>query len=168
MRQAAYGPRERRRVLLVGGLLPLVIAAAGAALLLAWAPRLPADLVVQWGASGPTNHEPLWVVVAGLVVALIANAICVAATLSLTDDSGPHRGRLIIALGVAVTTTATVALVTAAALQLDGASTSGFEVGRRLLLGLAVALPVGALALLLTPRGRPSPPLAENEGDTAP
>ena len=167
MRQAAYAPRERRRVLLVGGLVPLLIVASGVVLLLTWAPRLPADMVVQWGGSEPTNHEPLWLVMSGLVVPLIVSAICIAATLSLTDDSGPHRGRLIIALGVAVTTAATVALVTAAALQLDGASTSGAEVVRRLLLGLAVALPVGALALLLTPRARRAPRPTENEGDPA-
>ena len=48
----------------------------------------------------------------------------------------------------------TVALVASVGLQLDGASTSALEVGRRALLGCALALPTAALAFLVTPRSR--------------
>jgi len=152
VRQAAYSPAQRRRVVLVGAVFPLVLAAAGAILLLEWAPRLPSDIVVQWSGDSPSTVQPLVVVtVAGLLVPLIAGAIAIVATLSLTDDAGRHRGRLYIALGVAVATAVTVALVAAVGLQLDGAATTGPEVGRRVLLGVAVAVPAAALAFLLTP-----------------
>ena len=154
MRQAAYGPAQRRRVILVGAVFPLVLAAAGASLLLAWAPRLPADIVVQWRGDSPSSVQPLPLVTAGLLVPLIVGAIGIVATLSLTDDAGRNRGRLYIALAVAVATTATVALVASVGLQLDGASTTALEVGRRALLGCALALPTATLAFLVTPRSR--------------
>lgn len=157
MRQAAYGPAQRNRVILVGGLLPLALTTSGAALLASWAPRLPDEIVVQWsGGNEPSNWAPLPVVIAALLVPLIVAAIAIAATLSLTDDAWPHHGRLIIALGVGASTAVTVALVASVGLQLDHATTGTVEVGRRVLLGVALALPVAALAFLLAPRARPT------------
>lgn len=50
----------RRRVLVVGGVVPVLIAAIATVLMISWIPQLPDPVAIHWSGSGPDGYGSVW------------------------------------------------------------------------------------------------------------
>lgn len=74
--ERVYG--ARRRIVIVGGILPVLIALATAAIALTWLPELPDPVATHWSAGGPDGFGPAAIMIvlpAGLSIAFAVFAV---------------------------------------------------------------------------------------------
>jgi len=146
---------ERRRIILLTAVLPLVIAAVGVALVVTWIPQLPDPLAVHWNGSGDADGfgsigELL--LIPGLIVPAFAVGLTAAA---LFAGEGAHP-RLLVGVSLALAVFLTVGTTGSVALQrglADARDTP--SIVPWMLVGGAVALVLAVPAALLAPRARP-------------
>lgn len=152
---------NRARIVAVGIGMPVLIALAGGALVLSWAPDLPDAIAVHWSAAGPDRFGPLWEVVALIVGAPVLYSVFAAvASRRLQASRRPSGNQKLLlatgsflagvfAIGIGGTVWAQRGLADAG--QADDA-------GSWVLLGLAGGLVLAAIAWLLLPK-------ADNTGE---
>jgi MFS family permease len=151
----AFTPLQRRRVLVLAGVVPLAIAVGGVALMVSWLPELPERLATHWNATGaPDGHGSLWMLATIVLgVAALLAIVFTGTAMTLTADASPVRARILVATSVAVTTAITVGITAATGAQRGGApAPDGGAVGAALLAGLGIGVVLGASAWSLTPR----------------
>lgn len=77
----------RRRVVLIGGVLPALAALGGAILSLSWLPELPDPVAIHWGPSGPDGFGAAWpAVVLPIVLTIVFAVAAVAASWRVAPD----------------------------------------------------------------------------------
>lgn len=151
--------RARRTFVLVAVIVPLVISAVAAGLLLAWLPSLPDQVATHWGVDGadafgaPSAY--LWIV---LGVGLALPVIIAAVTLTAV---GTHWGAAARFLGaVAASLSALGASLSLGSLAVQRDLTESDVVpgiGGVIAVALAAMVLVGAAAWAVQPRVRPVP-----------
>ncbi|WP_147375237.1 DUF1648 domain-containing protein, partial [Jiangella rhizosphaerae] len=141
------------RALLAGAGLPIVIGAAGAALVLSWRDELPARVASHWGADGTADGFSSVSTVAWLAGGFAAAFAVIGLALVLAVRADATVTRV-----VAATTAGTTAFVTALAVLLTErqrglADAAGVELAGTAIAGaLAAGVAVAALAAVLVPR----------------
>jgi hypothetical protein len=146
----------RRRAIVVGGVVPVLIAAIGTVLMWSWIPELPDPVAIHWSGSEPDGFGSAWsLALTPLGIALAYAAIAIAGTWSLTP-----RGRLaanqkfLLVTGIWLSAFLTVGIAQSLSIQRGLADASevgsGDSVGLGLLLGgiLGVTLAVPAWFVL--------------------
>jgi hypothetical protein len=71
---------HRRRLVLIGGVVPVAIASIAAAAMISWIPELPDPIAVHWSGSGADGFGPAWSIVLlplGLVLAFSVFAVMI-------------------------------------------------------------------------------------------
>lgn len=146
----------RRRLLALGALLPLAIAAAGAALILSWLPTLPGEVAVHWTSSGADGFAPPLTLAGVLLLsAVLFGAIVVTALWNASGGRGGN-GRILLAVSAGLPTFLAVAFAGILTPQSGGGDprTIEFPVAA-LVAGIGCAAAVGALAWMLAPTAPP-------------
>jgi hypothetical protein len=153
---------HRYRRALVGPVLvvPVVVAAAGAAVLLAALPALPDRVLVHWGVEGTTSGSPLTALVAVPTTAAIAVVLWLALRRPENVRMG-LQGRLVAALPVWVACFVTIGLVGTVVLQARPGAPVPW-------LPLVLGAGVGLLAGLVVARTVPVPPRGAAPSRVAP
>ena len=151
--RTAYSSGQKTVVVLLAGIVPLALGLAGVALMALWSPELPQRLAIHWNGAGEVDGYADF---AGVVALLLGVTAVLAGTftlsvVTLTDRSSPVRGRILVALGIAVSTAVTTGIVASVGLQRGGAVPESLQVGQWLLIGLGIGAVLGAIAYPLTP-----------------
>lgn len=60
MTQTSTFASARTRILVVGGGVPVLIAAVAAILMLSWTPQLPPEIAIHWNGSGADGFGSVW------------------------------------------------------------------------------------------------------------
>lgn len=155
MATSSFDPRERRRIILLAGALPIAIAAVGVALVVSWIPQLPTPLAIHWNGSGaPDGFGTVGalLVITALVVPAFAIGLCAAA---LFAGEGAHP-RVLTGINVGLSAFLTVGTTASVAVQrgLESAQDAP-SINPWMLAGAACAVLLGVPAALLAPRARP-------------
>lgn len=150
----------RRRVLLIGGVVPVAIALAATVAMISWLPELPDPVAVHWSGSEVDGYGPAWPMVlmpAGIVLAYSVFAVLVSwkptANQLLTGSQ-----KFVLATGTWLSTMLSVGIGASIAIQrgLEDASQAG-DVGPFILAGAAAGLVLAVPAWFLLPAIDPSP-----------
>jgi hypothetical protein len=144
-------------VLLVLFGIPLALAAAAVAVVLAWAPELPDPLAIHWGADGADGYSSL----GGFIALIAATLVGIALLLGLIGVAAIRAGqpmralRILAALQLATAGLLAVGMTASAAIQRglsDAADADGAGLGRGMLVAAACAIALGAVGALALPR----------------
>ena len=148
----------RRRAIVIGAVVPLVIAVAGAVLMLGWLPQLPDPVVTHWSGSVPDGYGPAWLLALtplGIVVLFSAFAIGLSSTPTARGLLTVNQ-KFLLVTGIWLSTFLTVGVAGSLWVQrgLDAASDmgTGDAVGLFLLLGAGIGLPLAVAAWVVLPR----------------
>lgn len=137
-----------RRFLLIGLLVPLVVAAVAVALQLWWLPSLPDSAAIHWSASGADGFAPRWLyplLTGALAVGLPLLFAGIARAAARAGEWGPNL-RLLGAVSVGTSLGLSLALTWSVAMQrglTDAADAPG--VGTALLVALGVGVVAGVV-----------------------
>ncbi|CAD5138526.1 conserved membrane protein of unknown function [Microbacterium sp. Nx66] len=151
--------RARRAFVLVASVLPVLIVAISALVLMTWLPSFPADVAIHWGVDGADGFGPattyLWVLLG------VGLGIPVLLTITTLVAVGAHWGataRLLGATAAGMSAFAAVICLGSLAIQRD-LPPAGDVPGIAGVMGLAFAalLGVGAMAWFVQPRVRAIP-----------
>lgn len=143
--------------------IPLALAAAAIAVVLAWAPELPDPLAIHWAGDRPDGFSSL-----GGFIALIAATLAgMALLLGLIGIAAIRAGqpmralRMLAALQLATAGLLAVGMTASAAIQRglsDAADADGATLGRGMLVAVVCAIALGALGALALPRQHQTAP----------
>ena len=144
----------RTRAVIIGGAVPLGIAAIATLLIVSWMPDLPDPVAVHWNWSGPDDYGSVWVVaLMPPVVALSFGVFAVGAVWrSMPSGLFSRRQKLMLATSVWLSALVSVVAVGSLAIQrgLDDASQAG-GVGAIMGLGFAAGFVLAVPAWFLLP-----------------
>lgn len=146
--------RARRRIVIVGGILPIVIAVVTALVSLTWLPELPDPVAMHWGSGGPDGfgHAAIMIALpAGIILAFAIFAVVT--SWKLTADGRLLAGqRLLIVTSLWLSALLSVTMGGSLFIQrgLSDASQAG-DVGPWMLGGLALGTALAAGAWFLLP-----------------
>ncbi len=139
----------RRRVLLVGGAIPVAIAGVASAVMASWIPELPDQIAVHWNSSGADGFGSPWPMVFmpfGLVVAFSVFAV-IAAWKPTVNGRLTSSQKIMVATSVWLSAMLSVGIGGSVAIQrgLEDASEVG-DINLLILAGVAsgLVLAVGA------------------------
>ena len=151
----AYTTAERWRIVVIGAVVPIVIAVAGIALMLSWAPQLPDPVAIHWnGAGEPDGFGSL----AGLALMIggITTAFGALVTLATLFQSAGTYTRTLLGASVWLSILITVGVVGSVHMQLGLADArdvgDGAGIGLWLAAGGVGGLLLAVPAALLAPR----------------
>jgi hypothetical protein len=160
----AYTDGALRRIVLLAGIVPVVLALVGSGLMVSWAPELPNPIAIHWGAGGaPDGYGSLAGVILMLVgyVILFSGIIVASLAVQRTAPQVSTRPRLLVAITVWLATTMACGLTGLVEAQrglTDAADTGSVVVP--FALGAAAGIVLGVGAWFLTP----SPALLDESG----
>jgi hypothetical protein len=161
-----YTPAERLRIVVIGAVVPIVIAAVGIAVMLSWSADLPDPVAIHWNGSGePDGFGSL----AGLTLMIggIAAGFGAIVTLATLFQSAGVYTRTLLGTSVWLSTLITVGVVGSVYMQRGLADArdvgDGAGVGFWLLAGAVGGLLLAVPAALLAPR---APLVAHDEAAT--
>jgi len=144
--------RARRAFAWVGLIVPVVLAVASVALLLAWLPDLPEQIITHWGPGGPDGFAGpmllIWMQVAlGLTVPLL---MTIPVLLMMRSAWGPVC-RFLAAMSLGTAGLIAVSSTGAAAMQRESVDV-GFGIGAVVSVGFAVMIVLGLIGWFLQPK----------------
>src|SRR5690554_2531428 len=151
---------HRRRLVLIGGVIPVAIAAIGAAAMISWIPELPDPIAVHWSGSGPDGFGQAWPMVLmplGLVLAFSVFAVLISWKPTVNGLLTASQ-KLVLVTSIWLSTLLSVGIGGSVFIQrgLDDA-TQAEEVGWFLLAGVLGGLLLAVPAWFLLPATDPSP-----------
>jgi len=161
-----YTPAERLRIVVIGAVAPIVIAAVGIAIMLSWSAELPDPLAIHWNGSGePDGFGSLTGL--ALMIGGIAAGFGVIVTLATLFQSAGVYTRTLLGSSVWLSTLITVGVVGSVYLQIGLADArdvgDGAGIGFWLIAGTVGGLLLAVPAALLAPR---APLVADDEAAT--
>ena len=151
----AYSAAQRRGIVLLAGITPVALAAAGSALMVSWIPALPSPIAIHWDSSGTPDgygsvggNAALVLVIVGVFGGLISFAVSTAPATVLPTKTP----KLLVATSVWIGAFLTIGIVGSVALQrgLDDAAAAGSPI-TALIAGALVASALGAGAWFCVP-----------------
>ena len=148
----------RRRAIVVGGVVPVLIAAIGTVLMLSWMSELPDPVAVHWNGSEPDGFGPAWMLaLTPLGISLAYAVFAVASSWSGTSRGGiTANQKFLLVTGIWLSAFLTVGMARSLDIQRGLADASevgsGDAVGVALLIGCVLGLVLAALAWFLLPR----------------
>jgi hypothetical protein len=147
-----------RRAVLIGGVLPVLIAAVGTALMFSWMPELPDPIATHWSGSEPDGFGPAWLIALtplGIVLAYAVFAIAASWAGSPAGRIIPNQ-KFLLVTGVWLSSCLTVGITRSVSIQrglADAADAGGGDaVGLSLLFGGILGLGLAVAAWFLLPR----------------
>jgi hypothetical protein len=146
--------RPPARVLVVAVGLPLVLAAAGIALVLAWLPELPDPIAVHWTLDGPDGFASAGAFLAFYALLALGFAVLFGVFAFIGRRVGPTWVQKLLAsssLGVAVVMFVTFVGTAAVQRGLDAAADAP-DIGWLVLGGIAAGLVAGAIGWFIQPK----------------
>ena len=152
---------SRFRIWLVSIVVPVLFAAIGVGLQLAWLAELPATIATHWNfagepdAFGPSWTMPVMLGVLGLVLPGMFGTI-LARTVGVAGPTATQK--LLAVASLFAVTMVSIAVTTSVAIQRDGAGEP--QIGLSLLVGVAISLALAVAAWFLLPRAVPGRALA--------
>ncbi|HRN29629.1 MAG TPA: DUF1648 domain-containing protein, partial [Terrimesophilobacter sp.] len=143
-----------RRIVLIGGIAPVVIALTTALVALTWLPDLPEPVAIHWGADGADGYGSAWIsIVLPLAITLAFAIFAVSASWKIAPD-----GRLLVGQKFMVVTSlwlgALLSVIIGGSLYIQRGladATAAPDVGPLMLLGFAVSTVLAAGAWFLLP-----------------
>jgi len=151
----AYTSAQRVRIVIVGAVVPLLIAGVGIAVMFSWS-DLPDPIAIHWGQSdGPNGFGTVTELafLVGLTVLFFAAIATLGCFTMRAGSTQSYVPRLLVAVSVWLSVFLTGGIVGTVALQrglVD--ATSAPDPTLPLLVSCLIALPIGAAAWFLTPR----------------
>jgi hypothetical protein len=146
--------RNRRLIIVIGVVIPLLIAIVGALVMALWIPELPNPVASHWGTSGPNGYSAVGSVIA---MPLLITLVFAALSAFVSWRGGPNGGMLWVqkvlvsaSVFLAVSITALAAGSLAMQRGLDNAESAGDPAGI-MLAAFPVALLMGLFAWLMLP-----------------
>jgi hypothetical protein len=150
----------RRQVLLVGGVVPIVIALAGTLAMISWMAELPDPVAVHWSGDGPDGYGPAWpLVLTPLGIVLVFSVFAVLTAWKPTANRMLTASqKFVLATGTWLSTMLTLGISGSVAIQrgLEDASQAG-DVSLFILGGAVAGLVLAVPAWFLLPAVDPSP-----------
>jgi len=151
----AYTPAQRIRIVIIGAVVPLLIAIIGIAVMFSWT-DLPDPIAIHWGVGdGPNGFGTVTelALLVGLTVLLFA-AIATIGTLTTRAGASPsYIPRLLVAVSVWLSVFLTGGIVGTVALQRGLVNAAAApDPALALLVACLIAVPIGAAAWFLTPK----------------
>jgi len=152
----AFTPPQRRRIVVVAVAFPVVVAVAGAILMLSWLPELPSPISIHWDGAGTPDGfgTVLGLILPILGIAAVASALTAFAASTLPAPVvADRRASWTVALGVSFSAFITVALAASVVLQRGLADAADAPSPVTPIIGaVVVAVVIGAIAWPLVPR----------------
>ena len=162
-----YTPAERWRIVVIGAVIPIVIAAVGIVLMLSWSARLPDPLAIHWNGSGEPDGFGSLSGLAWMTGGIAAGFGAIVTLATLFQSAGAYT-RALLGTSVWLSTLVTVGVVGSVHMQLglDDARDvgDGAGIGLWLLVGGVGGLVLAVPAALLAPRA----PLMEADDAATP
>ncbi|MEO9008966.1 MAG: DUF1648 domain-containing protein [Nakamurella sp.] len=151
---------SRRRIIVVGGVVPVAIGVAASALVVAWLPELPNPIAIHWGVAGPDGYGSVWSVVL-LLVAMVSvfAAVAVGSAWRQTPSGRLVRNqKILLVASVWLSVLLSVGMAGSVAGQrgLTHASHAP-DIGLVLLLGALLGFVLAAVAWIVLPQSEPYP-----------
>ena len=161
-----YTPAERLRIVVIGAVVPTVIAAVGIGIMLSWSANLPDPVAIHWNGSGePDGFGSLPGL--ALMIGGIAGGFGAIVTLATLFQAGGAYTRTLLGSSVWLSTLITVGVVGSVHLQLGLADArdvgDGAGIGLWLVAGTVGGLLLAVPAVLLAPR---APLVADDDSAT--
>lgn len=156
--------RARRAFLLVGLVVPVILAAIAVALIIAWLPDLPETIITHWGPEGPNGYSSpvlfVWVqVVLGLGIPLLLTL----PILALMKNSWGVTCRLLAAISLGTSALLSVVFVGSVSMQRESIS-SALNIGTVLALGFGALVVLGLIGWFVQPNVTTSAGQVPDEG----
>ena len=161
-----YTPAERRRIVVIGAVVPIVIAAVGIALMLSWSSRLPDPVAIHWNGSGEPDGFGSLAGLAWMIGGIAAGFGAIVTLATLFQSAGVYT-RTLLGTSVWLSTLITVGVVGSVHMQLGLADArdvgDGAGIGLWLTAGAVGGLVLAIPSALLAPR---APLVATDEAAT--
>ncbi|WP_206476784.1 DUF1648 domain-containing protein [Microbacterium sp. KRD172] len=143
--------RARRSFLLVGLVVPVVLAAIAVAFIVAWLPDLPETIVTHWGPEGPNGYaSPALFVWVQAVLGLGLPLLLTLPILALMKNSWGVTCRLLAAISLGTAALLSVMFVGSVAMQRESNS-SALGIGTVLALGFGALVVIGLIGWFVQP-----------------
>ena len=145
-----------RRVLLVGGVLPIAIAAVATYFMVSWLPQLPDPIAVHWGGAGPDGFGPAWPFAYATILGVLAFSAFAIGMSWRTTPSGslPYNQKLVLVTGVWLSTMFSIVFGASIAVQRGlSDATDAPDIGIFLVIGMGAGLVLAAGAWFVLPPG---------------
>lgn len=145
----------RRRLVLVGGVLPIAMALVAAIAMFSWLPELPDPIAIHWNGSGPDGFGPaLPLIFLPLGIVAIFSLFSVGSSLANAPGSGiAWTQKALVSTSVGLSAMLSVGIGGSVAIQRGLANAQDApDVGGWLLVGAGVGLVLAAGAWFLLPK----------------
>jgi len=146
--------RNRRLIIVIGVVIPLLIAIVGALVMALWIPELPNPVASHWGTSGPNGYSAVGSIIA---LPLLITFVFAAISAFVSWRGGPNGGMLwahkvLVSASVFLAVSITALAAGSLAMQrgLDNAESAGDPAGI-MLAAFPIALLMGLFAWLMLP-----------------
>lgn len=150
--------RARRAFLVVGLVVPILIAAAGAAFLFAWLPDLPERIVTHWGSGGPDGFAgPMLLIWMQLGLGVTLPLLMTIPVLLMMRSAWGPVCRLLAATSLGTAALIAVSSVGSAAMQRESVDV-GFGIGTVISMAVAGMVLLGVIGWFMQPRVTTSTP----------
>lgn len=147
---------SRTRVVLIGGIIPVVLAATATILMISWLPLLPNPIAVHWSGAGADGFGPaIPFIVTPAIITLLFSAFAVAWSwrLTATGQLGWNQKGVLVT-GVWLATLLSIGFGSSIALQRGLADAhKASDAGPSLAAGAGIGLALAAVAWFLLPPG---------------
>jgi len=161
-----YTPAERLRIVVIGAVVPSVIAAVGIAVMLSWSADLPDPVAIHWNGSGEPDGFGSLPGLALMIGGIAAGFGAIVTLATLFQSAGAYT-RTVLGTSVWLSTLITVSVVGSVYMQLGLSDArdvgDGAGIGLWLLAGAVGGLVLAVPAALLAPR---APFFAHDEAAT--
>ena len=153
-----------RRFVVIGGVVPVLIALASMILMITWIPELPDPVATHWNGSGADGFGSAWtLVLIPLGITVLFCAIALGSLLSARSTGRPGLNqKFVVVMGVWLSVLLSIGVAGSVAMQrgLADAADAG-DPGLWLLIGAGIGLVVAGIAWLILPAADASLPDGE-------
>ncbi|MGV8912853.1 MAG: DUF1648 domain-containing protein [Rhodoglobus sp.] len=151
---APHLTRTRRLIVVIGVVIPLLVALVGAFVMALWIPNLPSPVASHWGTSGPDGYSTVGAIIALPLIITLVFAVVVA----FASWKGAPQGGLVWAQKILIATSLFLAVlltvISAGSLAIQRGLASAEEagdIGGIMLVGFVIATLLAVFAWLMLP-----------------
>ncbi|MFT2817857.1 DUF1648 domain-containing protein [Leifsonia sp. A12D58] len=159
MTQPSTTASARTRILLIGGGVPVLMAALAAVLMISWIPQLPAEIAIHWNGSGADGFGSVWsLVFVPLGITAVFCAVSVGSALPTVEEERPtFKQKFVLVTGMWLSALLSVGIASSVAGQRGLTDVvAAPDPGPALLIGAVVGLILAAIAWFVLPPADPN------------